>query len=139
MNRWHINEYRVFKINLETLKYLCIVGEMSELNIEATESILTWEENKYLGVEFFTGGIDDDGIRLRVTHAKKKVFRWIIGEQKHYYQYNINTQNAIIKIQIIDGSETWRLTERHKRRKEAAEMDALKRSAKISRIQRVRH
>ena len=35
------------------------------------------------------------------------------------------------------GSETWRLTENNKRRVEAAEMDALRRSSRISRKERI--
>jgi hypothetical protein len=36
-------------------------------------------------------------------------------------------------------SETWRLTENNKRRVEAAEMDALRRSSKISRKERIKN
>jgi len=37
------------------------------------------------------------------------------------------------------GSETWRLTENNKRRVEAAEMDVLRRSSRISRKERIRN
>jgi hypothetical protein len=37
------------------------------------------------------------------------------------------------------GSETWRLTENNKRRIEATEMDALRRSSRISRKERIRN
>ena len=37
------------------------------------------------------------------------------------------------------GSETWRLTENNKRRVEATEMDALRRSSRISRKERIRN
>jgi hypothetical protein len=37
------------------------------------------------------------------------------------------------------GSETWRLTENNKRRFEAIEMDALRRSSRISRKERIRN
>jgi hypothetical protein len=37
------------------------------------------------------------------------------------------------------GSETWRLTENNKRRVEATEMDALRRSSKIPRKERIRN
>jgi hypothetical protein len=37
------------------------------------------------------------------------------------------------------GSETWRLTENNKRRVEATEMDALRRSSRISRKGRIRN
>ena len=37
------------------------------------------------------------------------------------------------------GSETWRLTGKNKRRIEATEMDALRRSSRISRKERIRN
>jgi hypothetical protein len=39
----------------------------------------------------------------------------------------------LIKSSLLYGSETWRLTENNKRRVEATEMDALRRSCRISR------
>ena len=44
----------------------------------------------------------------------------------------LNIYNALIKISLLYGSETWRLTENNKRRVEATEMDALRRSSRIS-------
>jgi len=41
--------------------------------------------------------------------------------------------NALIKSSLLYGSETCRLTENNKRRVEATEMDALRRSSRISR------
>jgi hypothetical protein len=40
---------------------------------------------------------------------------------------------------IMYGSKTWRLTENNKRRVEATEMDALRRSLRISRKERIRN
>ena len=45
----------------------------------------------------------------------------------------LNIYNALIKSSLLYGSETWRLTEQNKRRVEATEMDALRRSSRISR------
>ena len=46
--------------------------------------------------------------------------------------------NALIKSSLLCGSETWRLAENNKRRVEATEMDALRRSSRISRKERFR-
>ena len=51
----------------------------------------------------------------------------------------MNIYNALIKSSLLFGSETWRLTENNKRRVEATEMDALRRSSKISRKGRIRN
>jgi len=40
---------------------------------------------------------------------------------------------------LLYGSETWRLTENNKNRVEATEMDALRRSSRISRKDRIRN
>jgi len=45
----------------------------------------------------------------------------------------------LIKSSLVYGSETWRLTENSKRRAEATEMDALRRSCRISRKYRIRN
>jgi len=47
--------------------------------------------------------------------------------------------NALIKSSLFYGSETWRLTENNTRRVEATEMDALRRSYRISRKERIRN
>jgi hypothetical protein len=49
----------------------------------------------------------------------------------NYYSYEI--YNALIKNSLLYGSETWRLTKNIKRRVKATEMDALRRSSRISR------
>ena len=45
----------------------------------------------------------------------------------------------MIKISLLYGSETWGLTENNKRRVEATGMDALRRSSRISRKERIRN
>ena len=56
-----------------------------------------------------------------------------------FYSLKLNIYNALIKSSLLCGSETWRLTENNKRRVEATEMDALRRSSKISRKERIRN
>jgi len=51
----------------------------------------------------------------------------------------LNIYNALIKSSLLLGSETWRLTENNKRWVKATEMDALKRSSRISRKERIRN
>jgi hypothetical protein len=47
--------------------------------------------------------------------------------------------NAVIESSLLYGSETWRLTENNKTRVEATEMDALRRSSRISRTERIKN
>jgi len=50
----------------------------------------------------------------------------------------LNIYNALIKSSLLYGSETWRLTENNKRWVKATEMDALRRSSRISRKGRIK-
>jgi len=51
----------------------------------------------------------------------------------------LSIYNALIKSSLLYGSETWRVTENNKRRVEATEMDALRRSSRISRKDKIRN
>ena len=51
----------------------------------------------------------------------------------------VNIYNALIKSSLLYSSATWRLTENNKRRVEAIEMDALRRSSRISRKEIIRN
>jgi len=51
----------------------------------------------------------------------------------------LNIYNALIKSSLLYGSETRKLTENNKRQVEATEMDALRRSSRISRKERIRN
>jgi hypothetical protein len=49
----------------------------------------------------------------------------------------LNIYNALIKSSLLYYSETWRLTEKNKRLFEATEIDALRRSSRISRKEKI--
>jgi hypothetical protein len=51
----------------------------------------------------------------------------------------LNIYNALIKSSLLYSPETWRLTENNKRRVEATELAALRRSSRISRKDRIRN
>ena len=51
----------------------------------------------------------------------------------------MNIYNALIQSSLLYGCETWRLTEINKRRVEGTEMDALRRSLRISRKERIKN
>jgi len=51
----------------------------------------------------------------------------------------LNICSVLIKSSLLYGFEIWRLTENNKRRVEAREMDALRRSSRISRKDRIRN
>jgi len=64
---------------------------------------------------------------------------WILRSEDVRKERKLNIYNALIKNSLLYGSETWRFTENNKRRVEATEMDALRRSSRISRKERIRN
>jgi len=77
---------------------------------------------------------DDKEIRSREIQARKCIagLNGILWSKDIRKERKLNICNALIKISLLFGSETWRLTENNKRRVEATEMNALRRSSRIS-------
>jgi len=128
-------------MNLNKTKYLCI-GEMhNNFKLDKDSDIEFCQEYKYLRVIFYTSGTDDKEIRWRVTQARKCVacLNGILWSEDIIKERKLNIYNTLIKSGVLYGSETWRLTENNKRRVEATEMDALRRSSRISRKERTRN
>jgi hypothetical protein len=63
----------------------------------------------------------------------------ILWSKNKRKERKLNVFNAVIKSSLLYGSETWRLTENNKRWVEATEMDALRRSSRISRKERIKN
>jgi hypothetical protein len=83
---------------------------------------------------FDTSGRDDKEIRTRVKQATKCIacLNEILWSEDIRKERTLNIYNAFIKSSLLYGSGSWRLTENNKRRVEATEMDALRRSSRIS-------
>ena len=95
-------------------------------------------EFRYLGTIFTKEGRDTKNIRHRVTQARK-----IIGALNGiWWSKNITRNrkkiisNSMVKSVLIYGAETCSLYEDDRRRINATEMDALRRSARISKLDR---
>jgi hypothetical protein len=80
-------------------------------------------------------------IRSRVIQAGKHMacLNGILWSEDIKKERKLNIYKALIKSSKLYGSETWRLTENNKRRVEAAEVEALRRSSRISRKDRIRN
>ena len=86
-----------------------------------------------------TSGRDNKEIISRVIQARKctACINGILWSKDIRKERKLNICNVLIKSSLLYGSETWRLTENNKRRVEATEMDALRRSSRISRKERI--
>ena len=88
-----------------------------------------------------TSGTDDKEIRSRVIQARKCIacLNGILWSKDIGKERKLNIYNVLIKSSLLYGSETCRLIENNKRRVEATEMDAMRRSSRISRKERIRN
>ena len=89
---------------------------------------------------FDTNGTDDREIRSTVIQARKCIacLNGILWSKDIRKERKWDIYNALITSSLLYGSATWRLTENNKRPVEATEMDALRRSSRISRKERIR-
>jgi hypothetical protein len=127
-------------MNLNKTKYLCIGETHSNFKLGNKSKIESCQEYKYIGVIFYTSGTDDKEIRSRVIQARKctTCLNGILWGEDIRKERKLNIYNVLIKSSLLYDSETWRLTENNKRRVEATEMDALRRSSRISRKGRIK-
>jgi hypothetical protein len=111
------------------------------LTVDEDNEIEFCQEYQYLGVIFDTSGTDDKEIRSRVIQGRRCIacLNRILWSEDVRKERKLNIYNTLIKSSLLHGSDTWRLTENDKRRVEAAEMDALRRSCRISRKDRIRN
>jgi len=108
------------------------------LEVDNGNIITGCTEYKYLGSICTKDGRDAKNMRHRVTQAGK-----IIGALNGiWWSKDITkngkkmTYNNMDKSALIYGAETWSLYEDDRRRINASEMDALRRSARISKLDR---
>lgn len=126
--------------NIDKTKYLCVGTTPSNLYLGNAEEIHSCEEYKYLGVLFDSTGIDNREIEHRITQGKRAIsclngIFWSNIAKKCKF----NIYEAMVKSVPLYGAETWRLTDRYAKRLEAVEMDALRRSLHIFRMDKVRN
>jgi hypothetical protein len=121
-------------MNLNKTKYLCTGGTHNNLKLDEDKEVEFCQEYKYLGVIFDTSGTDGKEIRSTVIQAGKCIacLDGIVWSKNTRKERKLNIYNALIKSSLLYGSETWRLTVNNKRRVEATEMDALRRSSRLS-------
>lgn len=126
-------------MNVKKTRYLCVGEEAVDLDLENGEKIAVCDHYKYLGVRIEKDGRDEKEIRERIGQGRRAIKRlngiWWNKEISKRRKYNI--YNTIVKSIVLYGAEVWRWNEADKRRVAALEMDALRRSCRISRMERI--
>jgi len=120
------------------LRVLVFLGSMHNFKVLVCwRSVIRAVCCRYLVYTDFFSGI----LKWSVIQARKCIacLNGILWSKDIRKERKLNICNALIKSSLLYGSETWRLTEHNKRRVEATEMDALRRSSRISRKERIRN
>jgi hypothetical protein len=120
--------------NIAKTKYMSLVTDTNYLEVDNCDITTGCTEYKYLGSICTKDEMDTKNMRHRVTQARKT-----IGELNGIWWSKDITKNrkkmihnSMVKSVLIYGAGTWSLYEDDRRIFNATEMDALRRSARIS-------
>jgi len=84
-----------------------------------------------VGVTFISDLSKSNQTYERTVKEEKKTGQKIPCDRIIQDVKTVRIYNVLIKSSLLYGSETWRLTENNKRRVEATEMDALRRTSRL--------
>ena len=143
MTRKLVEEYRLWGLDVSVSKTekLVIGGDQQGIELEDGRYINGCEEYKYLGVWLTQDGKFDRAIRERNLQGRKAIamLNGVLWDQRISKENKRRIYNAIVKSIITYGSEVWQLKKRSEDILRATEMDFWRRSAGISRRERVRN
>jgi len=127
-----------FNMNIAKTKYISVGTDTNHLEMDNGDIITGCTEFRYLGTIFTKDGRDNTNIRHRVKQARK-----ITAALNGVWWANNITRNrkrliynSMVKSVLIYGAEAWSLYEDDRRRINATEMGALRRSERISKLDR---
>lgn len=125
-------------VNYEKTRYLVINGESKNLLVNG-QTIKVCDEYKYLGVTISNEGTSKKEINIRKIKAQQAVNKLnsVLWSKQITKQTKLRIYGAIVESIMLYGAETWEITKRERQRLEAVEMDYLRRSCGVSRLQRV--
>lgn len=130
------------QVSLEKTEYLIINSDNKfEVLINDDTQIKQVDNFKYLGTTLDKDGIGQREIRTRIRNARK-----VIGALNPvWWDKSINLKNkkrigqTMVETVLTYGCEVWAMREDDKRKLTAVEMDYLRRSARRSRLERIRN
>ena len=110
-----------------------------EVNGQEVEQV---EVMTYLGVMISSDGSMDSEVEQRIGVASKMIGaigRTVLGRKELMKGTKVRVVNAMVILTLTYGCEAWTLQARHKGQIEAAQMRALRRIERVSRMDRVRN
>lgn len=128
------------KINYRKTKYLVVGGEARDLQMSGGV-VQGCKEYKYLGSVITSAGDSREDITNRIGHARRATQKLnsLLWSGSIRDATKVRMYKTIVQSILIYGSETWEMTNRDKQRISAVEMDFLRRSSRVSRLERVRN
>lgn len=127
-------------INFTKTEYLVVGGESRNLNLE-NGVIRAVDHFKYLGSVLHQSGTCERDVENRVSQARSaiKQLNGVLWSRNITHKTKLMILNVIVESILTYGAEGWTLNERQKNTIKAVEMDGLRRSLRVSRLQKVRN
>ena len=124
-------------MNLSKTKYLCIEGNETDLKLNKNRKIDSYEHYRYPGVNINRDFRDSHEIKKRIGQGRKAVKLlnsiWCSEEISRKRKYN--AYNSIVKSTLLHGANGWRIMEGERKSLATVEMDVLRRSCRISKLE----
>jgi hypothetical protein len=104
-------------------------------------TIPTVKQFKYLGSIVQENGSSDLEIDKRISETRRVIsmLNSVLWNRNIFHSTKLLIYKSIVKIILKYGAETWSIKQKHRRELLATEMDYLRRSARISRMDRIRN
>ncbi|KAH1008987.1 hypothetical protein HUJ04_001416 [Dendroctonus ponderosae] len=111
------------------------------VEVDNSQEVLLCQECDYLGITFDNTGTDVKEIEKRLVKAKKQIgyLNGILWSKEITTKRKFNIYERMVKSSILYEAETWRVTDRQKKKVDAVEMHAIIRYMPISRRDRIRN
>lgn len=128
------------KINLKKTEYLCIGGDTSNIKIDDDE-ITNCSKFKYLGTIITDDGKVDEDITTRLAMGRNaiKALHSLIWNNVLRQDTKRRIFHSVVENIILYGAEMWPLTKRRRDRIRSVELDFMRRSLQITKLDKIRN
>lgn len=133
--KWGLN------INFEKSSYLCVGGDEGNLELEEGKEIKACSKYKYLGFNIVREGTTSEEVGCRIAQGRKLIgaLNPLLWSKQIKRETKVQIYNTMVKSVVTYAADVWTLSMREKQKLHSLEMDYLRRSARISRLDRVRN
>ena len=125
---------------MEKTEYLKVGGHGQDIQLPQGV-IRSTQEFKYLGSIISAQGNSAKDIQYRIIQGKRctQVLNPIIWSAKMKMKTKLMIYKAIVEPVLTYGAESWQLTNKQRKQIEVVEMDYLRRSCRVSKLEHIRN